>query len=93
MYYSNKFYIFDPEEARWDTLGSLSGDFLCPRYFSSAGYLDSNHSVYIFGGMGNESGDQVIGRRYFHDLYKVDLQLVFASLPFSYKRWQLSDIG
>ena len=51
MYYSNKFYIFDLEEARWDTLGSLSGDFLCPRYFSSAGYLDSNHSVYIFYGM------------------------------------------
>lgn len=85
MYYSNKFYMFDMEEARWDTLDSLSGDFLCPRYFSSVGYLDSNHSVYIFGGMGNESGDQVVGRRYFHDLYKVDLQEMYVQ-----KLWDIS---
>ena len=86
MYYSNKFYMFNAEEGRWNTLGSLSGDFLCPRYFSSAGYLDSNHSVYIFGGMGNESGDQVIGRRYFHDFYKVDLQEMRVQ-----KLWDISE--
>lgn len=86
MYYSNKFYMFNAEEERWDTLGSLSGDFLCPRYFSSVGYLDSNHSVYIFGGMGNESGDQVIGRRYFHDFYKVDLQEMRVQ-----KLWDISE--
>ncbi len=85
MYYSNKFYMFNTEEARWDTLDSLSGDFLCPRYFSSVGYLDSNHSVYILGGMGNESGDQVVGRRYFHDLYKVDLQEMHVQ-----KLWDIS---
>ena len=86
MYYSNKFHMFNAEEGRWNTLGSLSGDFLCPRYFSSAGYLDSNHSVYIFGGMGNESGDQVIGRRYFHDFYKVDLQEMRVQ-----KLWDISE--
>lgn len=86
MYYSNKFYMFNVEEGRWNTLGSLSGDFLCPRYFSSAGYLDSNHSVYIFGGMGNESGDQVIGRCYFHDFYKVDLQEMRVQ-----KLWDISE--
>ena len=86
MYYSNKFYMFNAEEGRWNTLGSLSGDFLCPRYFSSAGYLDSNHSVYIFGGMGNESGDQVIGRCYFHDFYKVDLQEMRVQ-----KLWDISE--
>ena len=78
--------MFNAEEERWDTLGSLSGDFLCPRYFSSVGYLDSNHSVYIFGGMGNESGDQVIGRRYFHDFYKVDLQEMRVQ-----KLWDISE--
>ena len=86
MHYSNKFYQFNAEDVCWDTLGSLSGDFLCPRYFSSTGYLDSNHSVYIFGGMGNESGDQVIGRRYFHDLYKVDLQEMRVQ-----KLWDISE--
>ena len=78
--------MFNAEEERWNTLGSLSGDFLCPRYFSSAGYLDSNHSVYIFGGMGNESGDQVIGRCYFHDFYKVDLQEMRVQ-----KLWDISE--
>lgn len=86
MYYSNKFYMFNAEEGRWETQGSLSGDFLCPRYFSSAGYLDRNHSVYVFGGMGNESGDQVVGRRYFHDLYKVDLQEMRVQ-----KLWDISE--
>lgn len=86
MYYSNKFYMLDTEGGRWDTQDSLSGDILCPRYFSSAGYLESNHSVYIFGGMGNESGEQVVGRRYFYDLYKVDLQEMRVQ-----KLWDISE--
>ena len=49
MYYSNKFYMFNAEEGRWDTLGSLSGDFLCPAISLRPVILDSNHSVYIFG--------------------------------------------
>ena len=36
--------------------------------------------------MGNESGDQVIGRRYFHDLYKVDLQEMHVQ-----KLWDISE--
>lgn len=36
--------------------------------------------------MGNESGDQVIGRRYFHDFYKVDLQEMRVQ-----KLWDISE--
>lgn len=86
MYYSNKFYMFDTGQACWAALDSLSGDFLCPRYFSSAGYWGAGHAVYIFGGMGNESGDQVVGRRYFHDFYKVDLQTMHVQ-----KLWDISE--
>lgn len=36
--------------------------------------------------MGNESGDQVIGRCYFHDFYKVDLQEMRVQ-----KLWDISE--
>lgn len=78
MHYSDRFYMLDTEKGHWETLGPLSGDPICPRYFSAVGYRPQNHSLYIFGGMGNESGDQVVGRKYFHDLYKVDLQTLEA---------------
>ena len=59
-------------------------------YYSNKFYMfnaeEGNHSVYIFGGMGNESGDQVIGRRYFHDFYKVDLQEMRVQ-----KLWDISE--
>lgn len=70
--YNKDFYSFDLSENRWDKL-LLEGDIVFPRYFSSMGYNEKNNSLYIFGGMGNESGDQVVGRRYFYDLHKVDL--------------------
>ena len=41
--------------------------------FSSMGYRKDDNSLYIYGGMGNESGEQIVGRQYFYDLHKVDL--------------------
>ncbi len=73
MYYSNDFYSYDVNRHEWDTLRGFSGDFLSPRYFSSVGYVKKDNSIYIFGGMGNESGEQTVGRKYYYDLYKVDL--------------------
>lgn len=73
MYYSKNFYCFDLNERKWSTLDGFSGDTILPRYFSSVGYLKKTNSIYVFGGMGNESGEQVVGRKYFYDLHKVDL--------------------
>lgn len=73
MHYSKEFYSYDLNRQEWDTIGGFSGDFLSPRYFSSVGYLKKNNSIYVFGGMGNESGEQTVGRQYYYDLYKVDL--------------------
>ncbi|GET28037.1 DNA-binding transcriptional activator [Prolixibacter sp. SD074] len=73
MHYSKNFVTYDIENKEWKTRNRFSGDFLSPRYFSSVGYLKEKNSVYIFGGMGNESGQQTVGRRYYYDLYKVDL--------------------
>lgn len=74
MHYSNRFYTFDTENADWGRIDSLQGDVICPRYFSAIGYQESDHSIYVFGGMGNESGEQVVGRRYLYDFYQVDLE-------------------
>lgn len=86
MYYSNKFYTLNTLDKRWMPLDSLTGDKICPRYFSTIGYLKSNRSVYVFGGMGNESGEQIVGRRYFYDLYKIDLDKKVVE-----KLWEIPD--
>lgn len=86
MSYSNKFYMLNTADKRWVTLDSLSGDTIYPRYFSTIGYLKNNRSVYIFGGMGNESGEQIVGRRYFYDLYRVNLNKKEVK-----KLWEIPD--
>ncbi|MBN2484386.1 MAG: DNA-binding transcriptional activator, partial [Bacteroidales bacterium] len=73
MHYSNSFISYNLKQKEWKAREDFSGDFISPRYFSSAGYLKKTNSLYIFGGMGNESGEQIVGRKYYYDLYKVDL--------------------
>jgi DNA-binding SARP family transcriptional activator len=84
MRYSKDFFSYDLNNKNWDTLSGFSGDFLSPRYFSSVGYFRKANSVYIFGGMGNESGEQTVGRKYYYDLYKIDLNTKHVS-----KLWEI----
>ncbi len=84
MLYSNKFYTYSLKNGSW-TMRSFKGDHIIPRYFSSAGYQSNNHNiVYLFGGMGNEAGKHIVGRRYFYDLY--ELNLAKGEL---HKKWEL----
>ena len=71
-FYNKEFFSYDIDANRWDTL-SFKGDRITPRYFSSMGYNTENNTLYLFGGMGNESGNQSVGRIYYYDLYKIDL--------------------
>lgn len=73
MHYSKNFYSFDLNSRKWEILEDFKGDTIFPRYFSSLGYLEKTNSIYIFGGMGNESGEQVVGRKYFYDLHEINL--------------------
>lgn len=73
MRYSKNFFSYDLEKGEWEIFDGFTGDNISPRYFSSVGYLKETNSIYIFGGMGNESGEQTVGRKYYYDLYKVDL--------------------
>ena len=71
--YSDNFYSYKPDLNKWDTLRA-EGDVITPRYFSSMGSSPCGNKLYIFGGMGNESGDQTVGRVYYYDLYEYDLE-------------------
>lgn len=73
MHYSKTFYAYNTESNGWDTLRINGDSAIFPRYFVSMGYQKKDNSLYVFGGMGNKSGEQVVGRKYFYDLYKVDL--------------------
>ena len=69
--FNNTFLEYDIEGDRWDTL-SYSGDRIIPRYFSGMAVNKIREHIYVFGGMGNESGEQSVGRNYLHDLYLLD---------------------
>lgn len=66
--YNDRFYSYMPDINSWDTL-NIVGDVITPRYFSSMGSSPNKETLYIFGGMGNESGDQTVGRVYYYELY------------------------
>lgn len=68
--YNNEFFSFDLSANKWNIL-HYSGDKIMPRFFQ--GMTNNGDNLYIFGGLGNESGDQTIGRHNFYDLYRFDL--------------------
>ncbi len=74
MIYNGDFYSCDLNDCIWKKDSLPSGDRIYPRYFTSLGYSSSEDALYVFGGMGNESGEQIVGRQYFYDLYRLDLK-------------------
>ena len=73
MIYNGDFYSCDLDSFQWQKDTLPAGDRIHPRYFTSLGYSSSEDALYVFGGMGNESGEQIVGRHYFYDLYRLDL--------------------
>lgn len=83
MYYNNEFNCYSFDDNSWSEL-TFTGDTIFPRYFLSMGYDKPNNSLYVFGGMGNESGEYNVGRKYYYDLYKVDLTAMHIT-----KLWEI----
>lgn len=83
--YTNTLEVYDLEKKLWTTL-PLKGDFVAPRFFSSMGAISADELL-LFGGAGNKSGDQTIGKQYYYDLYKINLvnQTITKIRDFSYK--------
>ncbi len=70
--YSNNFLLLNSTFNCWDTI-QFKGDKITPRFFSSMTSTKDGDYLYLFGGVGNESGDQTVGHIYYEDLYKVNL--------------------
>ncbi len=73
MTYSDEFRRYDVDSNKWQTVQGWSGDKIFPRYFLTAGKGTEDHTAYIFGGMGNESGEHIVGRKYLYDFYQINL--------------------
>lgn len=72
MQYFRNLNTFDMDSRQWLQPKPL---YACtPRYFTAMGVDAHARYAYIFGGMGNESGNQSIGRHYLYDLYRIDLK-------------------
>ena len=54
------------------TRKEFKGDIITPRFFSGITQLD-NQSLLLFGGQGNKTGEQSVGKTYYYDCYKVNL--------------------
>lgn len=72
--FSDEFHQYDLERQEWSKYPVDNRGGITPRYFTSLGHDEENHQLYLFGGTGNLSGNQLLGREYFYDLYRLDLQ-------------------
>ena len=71
MKYKNQVQRYDFNTKKWEDI-TVTGDDFTPRYLGSAG--KSGHHIYIIGGYGSTSGDQVLNPGYMYDLMDFDLQ-------------------
>jgi len=68
--YYNELAMFDTHTGEWQNI-PLNGDNIAPRFFASMGSLSENELL-LYGGAGNASGDQAVGRIYYYDLYSIN---------------------
>lgn len=71
--FSNKFLKLGDGNNFWEEIPITAGDKIEPRYFASMGHDEESGLLYVFGGLGNEIGDQIVGKQYLYNLYEVDI--------------------
>ena len=81
----NDFRIFDFGAQTWKPL-SLTGDVIFPRSHSAIGKNLRDGNYFLFGGLGNKEGEQVLGVQNYYDMYRLD----FRNLK-SNKIWELDN--
>lgn len=69
--YSNQVYQYNFDNEAWKEI-PFSGDSIYPRMHTVAGNGPIPGSFYVFGGVGNETGKQELGKDFFCDLYLFD---------------------
>lgn len=71
--YHNAFLRYNDSVDRW-VPATFAGDKISPRFFAATGPAENPDELLLFGGYGNESGNQVVGGRQYYDLYRIDLR-------------------
>ncbi|WP_421919082.1 hypothetical protein [Marinifilum sp.] len=72
--YFNDILSFNPEQNSWEKIEFI-GDTIQPRYLASIGKSEKDkNSVFLFGGMGNSMGKQILGKEFYYDLFKIDFK-------------------
>lgn len=73
--YKSNILEYSETEKKWQKI-NITGDTIYPRYLSALGPNPENKfQYYLFGGLGNKTGDQLLGTRFFYDLYLIDFKL------------------
>ena len=70
--YTNAFNSYDIKNNKWESV-SFTGDKISPRFFSGMTQIGAK-KVLLFGGQGNKTGEQSIGKTYYYDCYMVNLE-------------------
>lgn len=68
--YSNEFNEYDITSDKWNLI-NYKGDAVTPRFFSGQAIEDKNNAL-LFGGVGNKTGDQGLGKTYYFDCYRIN---------------------
>lgn len=71
--YFNTFIRYDLATNHWDTI-KFEGPSVPPRFFVAMTMTPDGSQAYLYGGKGNEAGDQNVGIRYYYDLYRLDFE-------------------
>jgi len=58
---------------QWDSL-TTSGDYFSPRYLAALGEDPAGKFIYIIGGYGSQTGDQMLDPRNYYDIYRFNLK-------------------
>lgn len=71
--YSDKLLMFNEKQNKWDSINS-HGDRITPRMHTIAGVGADPNLFYIYGGIGNETGKQELGKEFYSDLYVLNIK-------------------
>ena len=70
MKYKNRVQRYDFTTKKWEDI-TAGGDYFTPRYLAAA--TKSGNDIYILGGYGSHSGDQLLNPGYLYDLVKYNI--------------------
>jgi two-component SAPR family response regulator len=71
--YHNIFLKYNDTTDKWEKV-IFKGDLITPRFFAATGNSDKPDELFLFGGYGNESGNQIVGGKQVYDLFRINLK-------------------